>query len=268
MTMRTLSTFLWKEWVEARSYKTGFLLKNVGLLLPLVGLFFLSRTFDSVKVPTIESYGGDYIAFALLGIVVATYSLTALNAFSTGLRNAQITGTLEELLQTRVNLPTLIVGWSLYPFLQATFQMLAFLVVGFLILGLRLDSANLASAALVLVLSVIVMASLGILAASFTLVFKRGNSFSGVINGATGLLSGIIYPVSVLPDWLQVFAKLIPHTHAIEALRLAVLQGHSIAELAPQLIPLLCFVAIVPVALAVFNYAMYRAKIDGSLAHY
>ena len=86
---------------------------------------------------------------------------------------------------------------------------------------------------------------------------------------ASALLSGAIYPVDVLPESLQIVARALPQTHAIEAMRLAVLQGHSIPDLASSLVSLLVFVIILlPLSLAAFHYAARRSKMDGSLAHY
>jgi len=147
--------------------------------------------------------------------------------------------------------------------------MLVYLAGGFLILGLQLENANLPGALLTLGLIVTIMGSLGIVAASFTLVFKQGDPFTAAIVVAAGMLSGTLYPVSVLPGWLQVVARLLPQTHAIEAMRMAVLQGHSLRDLAPQLGALAIYaVLLLPLALWAFNRAMHRAKIEGSLAHY
>ena len=172
-------------------------------------------------------------------------------------------------IRLRASLPTIVLGWSLYPFMIATVSMTAFLVAGFLILGLPLGEADLASALLTLILTVATMGSLGLLAASFTLVFHQGDPFTGIVVMASGLLSGAVYPITVLPEWLQEVARFLPQTHVIEAMRLSVLQGYSIRELAPQLGALTGLAAILlPVALLVFNYSMRRAKIEGSLAHY
>ncbi len=263
-----LLSFLWKDWLQVRSYRLAFLMENAGLIVPLAGLFFMSRMFGSVEIPSIDRYGGNYVAFALLGIIIITYSFTGLRAFSTTLRTAQVSGTLEMLLLTRANLPTILVGWSLYPFLRATVQMLIYLVAGFLILGLQIDQANLAAALLVLILTVVIMCGLGILAAAFTLVFKQGDPFTALMGMGAGLLSGAVYPVSVLPGWLEAVAKVLPQTYLIEAMRLAVLEDASIADLAPQLGPLLVFAAALPGALIVFDHAMHRARVEGSLGHY
>jgi len=264
-----LLAFLWRDWLQAKSYRLAFLLQNFSLLAPLVLLIFMARLFNGVEISGIDRYGGDYVAFLLLGMVVTTYSMTALGAFSTGLRQAQMAGTLEVLLLTRANLFTVIFGWCLYPYLRATIQMLLYLVVGFLLLGMQLENANLIGVVLTLFLTMIVMGALGILAASFTLVFKQGDPFTMAIVMGSSLISGTFYPVSVLPGWLRATAQLIPQTHSIEAMRLAILQGYSIVDLAPQLGALLIFaVALVPTALLASHIAMHRAKVVGSLAHY
>ena len=85
---------------------------------------------------------------------------------------------------------------------------------------------------------------------------------------AGGMLSGAVYPVSVLPGWLEPVAKVLPQTYLIEAMRLTVLDGASIADLAPQLGPLLVFVAALPGSLIVFDFAMHRARVEGSLGHH
>lgn len=267
--MAKLLAFLWKDWEQARSYRLSFSLQAVTLFLPLVGLYFMGRLFHRVEVPDLDRYGGNYAAFALVGVVVTSYSGTALRAFSTSLRTAQFTGTLEALLLTRASVATMVFGWSLYPFLRATLTMLVYLAGGFLVLGSGLDDADPATVLVTLVLTVIVMGSLGILAASFTLVFKQGDPFTGALVLASGMLSGTLYPVSVLPGWLQVVALLLPYTHAIEAMRLAALRGLSPLELAPQLGPLALYAALlVPLAAWTFSLALRRARVEGSLAHY
>jgi ABC-2 type transport system permease protein len=261
--------FIWRSWQQSRSYKIAFALQFLGILVPLTGLIFMGRLFNTVDISSISRYGGNYAAFMLVGVVVTSYSGIALRAFSGNLRAAQFTGTLEVLLLTRASLPTIVFGWSLYPFLRATVFMLVYLTGGFLILGLRLDNANVGSAFLALLLTVTVMGSMGIMAASFTLVFKQGDPFTAAIVVASGLLSGTMYPVSILPGWLQAISRILPQTHAIESMRLAVLQGYSVGDLMPQLGALAIYaVLLLPLSLLTFKLAMHRAKIEGSLAHY
>jgi ABC-2 type transport system permease protein len=268
MTSKLLA-MLKKDWDEALSYRLAFLMQAGGVVAPVVAMYFLARVFDGVDVAGLARYGGNYVSFILIGIIVTSYSGTAAQAFSSGLRRAQLAGTLEVLLLTRASLPTIVVGWSLYPFLRSTVMALVYLAGGFAILGLALTNMDLPATFLVFALTVAIMASLGILAASFTLVFKQGDPFTMVLLMASGLLSGVAYPVSVLPEWLQAVAQVLPQTHAIEGMRLAVLQGYSVQEIAPQLALLGIYAGmLLPLSWWVFSCAIHRARADGSLAHY
>jgi ABC-2 type transport system permease protein len=62
---------------------------------------------------------------------------------------------------------------------------------------------------------------------------------------------------------------MLPHTYALEALRMALLQGASASQVSPQLGALVLFaVGSISASYLLFTYAVSRAKIEGSLAQY
>lgn len=269
MVLSKLYMFFWRDWVEARSYKIGFLLSFATIALPFVLIIFLGRLFDDVDIESLQRYGGNYVAFAMVGLLVTSFSGTALNAFASTLRRAQIMGTLEVLISTKTSIPTVMFGWALYPFFRATLSAVVIATGGFLILGIALENVNVLGMLLILVAMVVTMCSVGIMAASFTLLFKQGDPFTRLIALGSGLLSGMLFPVELMPTWLQYIAKVLPHTYAIEGMRLAMLTGATTAEILPALMVLgLYAVILVPIAFLVFEFAIVRAKKEGSLAHY
>ncbi len=269
MTLDKLYSFLWRDWQQARSYRLAFLMQTLGLAFPLIGLFFMARLFNNVDVTAIQEYGGNYVEFLLVGLMVVTYSGTALRAFTGSLRSAQVTGSLEILLLTPTKLSTMLIGWSLYPLIRATLFLCIYLLGGLMVVGLAFSDANVGAALVTLGLTVIVMGSLGLFAASFTLAFKQGDPFTAMLVLAAGMLSGTLYPVNVLPVWLQAVAQALPQTHAIEAMRLSLLRGYPMAELAPNLIPLAIYaIVLLPIGVFSLRLAMHQARVDGSLGHY
>jgi ABC-2 type transport system permease protein len=79
----------------------------------------------------------------------------------------------------------------------------------------------------------------------------------------------MLYPVSVLPGWLQVLARLIPVTYSLEGMRAALLGHATIRELLPALMTLLTFAAVLlPVSLLVFSWALRQTKVTGTLTHF
>ena len=113
------------------------------------------------------------------------------------------------------------------------------------------------------------MVGLGLLAAGTTMLVRRLNPVAMIIGSLSFFLSGVLYPVSVLPAWLRTIGALLPLTHALAVLRGALLVGAGPAALADSFLALLIFAGVLaPVGFAVFAFALRRARIDGSLSHY
>ena len=65
-----------------------------------------------------------------------------------------------------------------------------------------------------------------------------------VIGSLSFFLSGVLYPVTVLPDWLRAVGQLLPLTHALAVLRGALLVGASPAALADSFVALIVFAGV------------------------
>jgi ABC-2 type transport system permease protein len=79
-------------------------------------------------------------------------------------------------------------------------------------------------------------------------------------------VSGVYYPVDVMPGWMQAIATLSPATYALEGVRAAVLDGAGLGDLGGDLWPLAILgVVAIPVGLAVFRAGERYAKRHGKL---
>ncbi len=261
--------FLLKDFIDETSYKFSFIIQFFGIFFTALVFFFLSKLFGNAISPFLKPYGGDYFSFVLIGIAFANYLQISLRSFSSCIRDAQILGTLEALLVTQTSIPTIIFSSSLYSFVLASFRVIVFLLIGVLALGLNIGDANFMGAILILLLTIFSFSSLGIISASFIMVLKRGDPLSWIFTSMSWLLGGVYYPITVLPDWVQKFSYLLPITYSLEGMRLALLQGYTLRELFPSIIPLLIFTIIMlPISIWVFKYAVKKAKVDGSLIKY
>jgi ABC-2 type transport system permease protein len=267
--MRKLLAFVILDWQFQRSYRMAALLSIGGIFLPLIGLHFMSKLLGRLDASSLTPYGGNYMAFLLVGLVVTTYSGVALGASVASLRGSQIRGTLETMLLTRTNIATMIVGWSLYPVIRSTLFMAVYLTGGLFLVGVKFQNANFGAALVVLGLIMAVLGSLGLISAAFTLVFKQSDPFTRGIIVAGGLMSGAVFPITLLPGWMQTVSKVLPQTHALEGVRLAILRGVPLSDLTLQVGILLIYAALMlPLSLWLFQVSMRQAKLDGSLAHY
>ena len=251
------------------SYRFSFIFQVASVFFSVASYYFLARFIGSSSIPGLDAYGGDYFAFVLIGVALHDYLATLLDAFSRSIRESQLAGTLEALLSTQTSLSTIILSSSAYPFLWTSFSVVLYLALGVGLFGVRLTPGNWTAAALLLTLAVIVFSGLGILSASFIIVFKRGSPIAWLFGGLSWLLGGVLYPVTVLPEWLRQISALLPITYAIEGMRAVLLRAASWPELWHSLGPLLLFAfAVLPLSLLSFRYATRYARIAGTLAQY
>jgi ABC-2 type transport system permease protein len=163
----------------------------------------------------------------------------------------------------------IILASSQWDYLFTTLKVFIYLILGVGFLNVQFGEVNYLAAFVILLLTIITFSSLGIIAASFIMVLKRGDPITWAFNALSTLLGGVYYPITILPGWMQIIARFFPITYALEAMRKALLSSATFAELLPEIVALSLFsVVLLPLSLAIFKYAVRRAKIDGSLTHY
>jgi len=265
--LRQALAFLRRDFLLQSSYRTAFVLNLVGVFFSVAIFYYLGLLVG----PGIETKlgGRDYFSFVLIGIAFYNYLGTALNSFSGSIRQAQLTGTLEPVLATPVGIPALLFGSSLYSFLYTSLTAVAYLAIAAIFFDMDLSQANLPAAAITLALTVLATSGLGILSASFTLLWKRGDPLAFLIGTVSALLGGVYFPVTIVPGWLQAVAAWNPLTYALSAMRGALLEGQPPSALAGDLGRLALFAAVlIPLSMAAFSASLTAARRRGSLGQY
>ncbi|HSE84408.1 MAG TPA: ABC transporter permease [Thermodesulfobacteriota bacterium] len=261
--------FIQRDFINETTYRFSFLTQFFGILVSTLTFFFVAKLLKDVGASYMKPYGGSYFSFVLIGVAFFSYLGVSLQSLSKSIREGQMLGTLEALLVTQTEIPTILVCSSLYGFLWSSFRVAVYLLLGVFAFGVDIGNANVAGALLILVLTIVSFSSLGIISASFIMVLKKGDPVSWVFTGLSSLLGGLYYPISILPDWLQSISYLLPITYSLEGMRFALLKGYSLNELLPCILPLVIFsVIMVPLSVVIFGYAVKRAKRDGTLTQY
>lgn len=259
----------WKAWaffkrdfVTDLSYKLSFALEAVHALIAVSTYFFLAGLIGERKLD-----GYDSFSFIMVGLTVNAYMTTCLVCFAQAIRGSQLTGTLKAILATPTSPAGLLLFSSAYPLARATLDGIVY-TLGGLAFGLSLAQSNLAAAALVFVVSILAFSGIGMISATFTLLFKRGDPLVWLFGSASWLLGGVMFPIDVLPSWLQRLAGLLPITHALRGLRAALLTGASVADVLPELGALTLFAVLgLPVSFVAFKLGLERAKMTGTIGH-
>ena len=87
-----------------------------------------------------------------------------------------------------------------------------------------------------------------------------------VAQGMMLAVSGVYYPVSVMPGWMQAIAKISPATYALRGIRHAILDGAGITSLWGDIWPLIIIGLIAfPLGVWIFKQGEVYAKKHGKL---
>lgn len=267
--LRKQMAFIERGFIVDTSYKLDFAQQLVTSLLPLVSFFFLGRLVGGESAQVLDRYGGEYYPFAFVGIALTQFLNRALGTFGTSIQRAQATGVLEAVLSTKTSPAAVVLLDATYSFLLAGLHLTIVVAVASWGFGVSFVRADWSSVAVIGVLSLMAFSGLGILSAVAIVLFKRGDPVRMLMGPGGGLLAGALFPTSLLPGWLQVIASCLPTTHALELMRLALLQGATLAELERPLSILAGMaVTVLPVSVWAFDRAVEKGRRDGSLLHY
>lgn len=266
--MRALQACISRDLRVAWSYRLSFFTQYGSVLFTLLSTRFVAELFRGNAPPELAPYGDDYFSFALLGVGLSLLTYPAVKTFAAGVRGAQVTGTLEAMLVTRANPLTVIVGMGLYPTVSVVVQFLLLVVLGGTVMGAHYRLANLGLLLVVLGLSMAALAGIGLMSAAFVLAFKQQEPFTGGLVALSMLLSGTLYPVSVLPSWLVPVAQLLPTTHAIELMRAVFLVQARLETLFVHTVGLVLSTLLFPAGLLTLSWALRYARRSGSLSQY
>ncbi|HVC88033.1 MAG TPA: ABC transporter permease [Gaiellaceae bacterium] len=174
-------------------------------------------------------------------------------------------GTIEYTFMAPVSRPVHLIGMGIYAVLYGLVRAAAIFVCVVAFIGLHLPHANYGAAVALLAIASISFIGVGMMTAVLPLISpEKGTQLGFVAQGLMLVVSGVYYPVSVLPGWMQWIAKISPATYALRGNRRQILDGAGLAW--ADVWPLLVIGALsIPIGLAVFRAGERYAKKHGKL---
>ena len=176
-------------------------------------------------------------------------------------------GTIEYTLMAPIHRITHVAGQTLWAVVYSMFFTAVILAVTVAMFDIDLSTANLWGGTLMLLSGSLSFIGLGVMGSVLPLLFpERGSQMTHVIIAVLLLVSGVYYPVDVLPRFLQDLAVASPATYVLSGTRLALLDGVPTSALWPNIWPtLLMGLVAIPFGMWVFQLAERYAKRTGKL---
>lgn len=210
------------------------------------------------------------VLYLIVGALVWNFLLVLFFEISNSVTWERWEGTIEASFMAPVYRLTYLFGTSAYAVVYALLRTLGVLLAVALFFHLDLRHADLAGALLVFAAASFPFIGLGLMAAVLPLMSaEKGAQATQIIQGLILLVSGVYYPVSVLPWPLRWLSYLSPATYCLFGARAAILGGWGVGRLLPLAGGLfLSGLLLIPLGLFVFHfgerYAMRHGKLKRS----
>jgi len=214
-----------------------------------------------------HSVDDSYIFYLVIGALMWGFLGIIFREVSDSVSWERWEGTIEQTFMAPIQRLTHLGGICTFAVLYGFLRTVLVLGAVTLIFEARMPDANYFGALLVLAVASLSFVGLGLMAAVLPLLSpEKGVQATHIMEGLLLLVSGIYYPVTALPTWLQSFSVLSPATFALQGVRAALLEGAGLAELWPILLRLLLMAAVlIPLGLLIFQIAEDYAKRAGLL---
>jgi ABC-2 type transport system permease protein len=156
-------------------------------------------------------------------------------------------------------------GSGVFAVLYGLVRAILLFVVVALFFGLAMPDANFPAAVVILLIASVSFFGIGMMTAVLPLISpEKGAQLGFVAQGMLLVVSGVYYPVSVLPAWMEWISKISPATYALRGIRDSILNGAGLAW--GNVWPLIVIgVVSIPLGLWVFSRGEVHAKKHGKL---
>jgi ABC-2 type transport system permease protein len=207
------------------------------------------------------------VFYLLIGTLVWHYLAVVFDNISEMIAWERWEGTIEYTFMAPVRRITHMAGTCIFSTIYALLHTAIILAVIAFFFHIDLTKANLLGGLVVILSGSLSFIGLGIMAAVLPLLFtERGAQMTHVVQAVLLLISGVYYPIEVLPDWLQTTAQMSPATYVLQGMRVSLLEGAGFDTLVGYVVPLLVSgVITIPIGLVVFRWGERYAKRTGRL---
>jgi ABC-2 type transport system permease protein len=176
-------------------------------------------------------------------------------------------GTIEYTFMAPLARPIHLFGMGLFAIAYGIVRAVLLFAVVAAFFDLELPDANYTAAVVLLIVASISFVGIGMMTAVLPLISpEKGTQLGFIAQGMLLVVSGVYYPVDVLPGWMQALAVISPATYALDGIRDSILEGAGLTALWDEIWPLLVIGAVsIPLGLEVFRRGERYAKRHGKL---
>jgi ABC-2 type transport system permease protein len=232
--------------------------------------FLVYSVAGALSISLIGAAAGDdrLLLTLMIGAIFWNYLSVVFGWIAETIQVERWEGTLEYTFMAPIRRWTQLLGSCLYAMgygLVHTAVILVVMMVFFRQLDLQVQ--NVPTALVFVLLGSFSFVGIGMMAAILPLLYvERGAQMTFVLQSCLLLVSGVYYPIDVLPPWMQVLSKVSPATYVLDGVRAGLLDGVPVTALWYDVVPLIVMgIVLIPAGVWAFGRAERFAKRTGKL---
>ncbi|MFN2530345.1 MAG: ABC transporter permease [Pyrinomonadaceae bacterium] len=266
--MRQTWAFLFRGYHLSRRYISWVIVFN----------FYALVTSATVALIGVAARDYQLTLTLVVGALLWNYLSWLYNEIAMSIAYERWEGTLEYTFMAPVSRLIHLFGVSLYSLANSIVTSMIVLFGLMMFTNLQLRGANIAGALVVVAVSTAAFVGLGLMAAVFPVMSaERGAEATHIFQGSLLLVSGVYYPIDVLPKWMQWLSAMSPATYTLSACRKLIgigqagshenhLAGAPLADVSHELVILVLMgTVLMPLGLYIFLRVEDWAKKAGKL---
>ena len=260
-----LAAIVRRDWLILISYRLRVVTHLLSACFTVTLFHFIAKL---VHVNTFASPQA-YFGFALVGLITLQILNSAIQAPPGAVRQELVAGGFERFAISPFGAVRGMLSLLVFPLVYSLFTGMAMFIFAGLVFGIHVQWATLALTLPVAFLGALSFAPFGVLLMSVVLMFKQALTGVTFVVAGISLISGLYFPVTLLPAWMRELSHLQPFTPAADLLR-HVMTGSALHEaLAGELAKLFCFPLIMlPLSILALHRALWVGRRRGTLLEY
>jgi ABC-2 type transport system permease protein len=200
----------------------------------------------------------NYFEFVAPGIMAMTVMMSVMTGLPQAISREREIGTLDGMMVAPINRLSIILGKTLAQTARGLMQGVLILVLAVGLFGVTIQGSIPLVFGLLL-LGVFSFVGLGVVITSFAKDQETAMMIMMTLMFPMMFLSGVFFPIQLMPWYMQDISKVLPLTYATTALRRVMVLGAGVPDIITSLTILIVFgVVMIAIAMPVFKRAMTR----------
>jgi ABC-2 type transport system permease protein len=198
-----------------RSYRFRFVGQVLRSFVAVAVFYYISR------LVAVEPFAGPdaYFAFAVVGVVIMQVLLASLNGLPGRVRHEVVAGTFERMVVSPLGATAGVLSLSVFPLLLALVSGTLTIAFAAAVFGMPLRWATAPLSLPIAFAGCLSFVALALVATAAVILFKETQAGVGLITTAIAFVGGFVFPVALLPEWIQWTSSVQPVTPTLELLR-------------------------------------------------